>query len=400
MPNLLPFLIVLFIVAAVLRIDFFFTLLYFLFAVYLLSRLWTQALAKQLRFSRKFVDRAFIGDEVPVDIHIANRGWLVAPWVDVRDSLPAALASPPFYREVFGLGPRQERVMRYWLTCRQRGYYQVGPLRLETGDLLGIQQSISVNPLDDAATTGYMIVYPRVVPLAALGLPTHSPLAVLRARSPLFEDPHRVMGVRDYHKGDSPRRIHWTATAGAGRLLVKQYEPAIARDTLIFLDMNQERYPDKDRYVAPEMAIVTAASLANHITVREGLPVGLATQAWDPLIERRVRLVLAPRTERVHLMSVLEILARIDIAYGEEDFPDLLRRESKTLPWGTTLVVVTPAVDVPLMAALLSLARSGFALAVILVQRALPAPALKAELAQLGITLHHVWREEQLGSLA
>ena len=40
-----------------------------------------------------------------------------------------------------------------------------------------------------------------------LGLPTRSPLAALATHNPVFEDPSRVTGVRDYQRGDSPRRI-------------------------------------------------------------------------------------------------------------------------------------------------------------------------------------------------
>ena len=95
------------------------------------------------------------------------------------------------------------------------------------------------------------------------------------------------MGVRPYQIGDSPRRIHWSATASAGQMLVKRYQPAIARETLICLDLDLTSYTGKRFYDATELAIVTAASIANHIAVREGLPVGLATQALDPLQEDR-----------------------------------------------------------------------------------------------------------------
>ncbi|NIN74493.1 MAG: DUF58 domain-containing protein, partial [Xanthomonadales bacterium] len=98
---------------------------------------------------------------------------------------------------------------------------------MQTGDLLGIERRSVAR-----AEPSYLTVYPRVVPLQKLGLPTRSPLVALPAGAHLFEDPARVMGVRDYQPGDSPRRIHWTATASAGRLLVKQYQPAIARETL------------------------------------------------------------------------------------------------------------------------------------------------------------------------
>ena len=304
MRNFVPFLLILFVIAALLRVDFFFTIVYLFFAVYLLSRLWTPRTVKHLHVQRRFVNRAFPGDSVKVDLTVHNVGWLPIPWLEVHESLRVELTAPPFYREVVSLGPRERRHFYYTLHCRRRGYYPIGPLTMQTGDLLGI-----VRPSQVQAAPDHVIVYPRVVPLQQLGLPTRSPQVALPARSPLFEDPARVMGVRDYQRGDSPRRIHWTATASAGRLLVKQYQPSIARETLICLDLNQEDYERRQRYTATELAIVVAASIANHIVVREGLPVGLTTEAWDPLLDDRARFFLPPRSERAHLMSLLEVLA-------------------------------------------------------------------------------------------
>jgi uncharacterized protein (DUF58 family) len=336
------------------------------------------------------VNRAFPGDSVTVDLTVHNVGWLPIPWLEVHESLRVELTTPPFYREVVSLGPRERRHFRYTLHCRRRGYYPVGPLTMQTGDLLGI-----VRPSQVQAVPDHVIVYPRVVPLQQLGLPTRSPQVALPARSPLFEDPARVMGVRDYQRGDSPRRIHWTATASAGRLLVKQYQPSIARETLICLDLDQEDYKRRQRYTATELAIVVAASIASHIVVREGLPVGLTTEAWDPLLDDRARFFLPPRSERAHLMSLLEVLARVRIT-SAASFVDLLRRESVNLSWGATLAVITGRESEALFDTLVYLRRAGFAVALILVQPARPSAELKKRGDLLGVPIHRIWRERDL----
>jgi uncharacterized protein (DUF58 family) len=390
MKDFVPFLLILFAIAAFLRVDFFFTIVYLFFAVYLLSRLWTPRTVKHLRVQRRFVNRAFPGDSVTVDLTVHNVGWLPIPWLEVHESLRVELTAPPFYREVVSLGPRERRHFRYTLHCRRRGYYPVGPLTMQTGDLLGI-----VRPSQVQAAPDHVIVYPRVVPLQQLGLPTCSPQVALPARSPLFENPARVMGVRDYQRGDSPRRIHWTATASAGRLLVKQYQPSIARETLICLDLNQEDYERRQRYTATELAIVVAASIANHIVVREGLPVGLTTKAWDPLLDDRARFFLTPRSERAHLMSLLEVLARVQIT-SAAPFVDLLRRESVNLSWGATLAVITGRESEALFDTLVYLRRAGFAVALILIQPARPSAELQKRGDMLGVPIHRIWRERDL----
>jgi uncharacterized protein (DUF58 family) len=393
MRNFVLFLIILFIIASLLRIDFFFTIVYLFAAVYVLSHMWTQRVGKKLRAGRRFVDHAFLGDRPTVELRVENTGWLPVPWLHVHESLPVRLTPLAAYRRILSLGPRETRRLEYTLYCNRRGYYPVGPLNLRMGDLLGITRTVQVQ-----VAPQYIVVYPRVVPLQALGLPTRSPQALLPARAPLFQDPTRVMGVRDYQRGDSPRRIHWTATASAGRLLVKRYQPAIARETLICLDLDGENYGRRQQYTATELAIVAAASLANHIIVQEGLPVGLTTEALDPLSDERTRFYLPPRSERAHLVSLLEVLARVQIT-SQASLTALLRRASMDLPWGATISVITGRESAELFDSLLYLRRAGFAVALTLVQPARPSAEMRERTGLLQVPIHRVWAEDDLERL-
>jgi uncharacterized protein (DUF58 family) len=390
MRNFVPFLLIVFLISALLRMDFFFTIAYLFFAIYLLARLWTRRTVDHLHVQRRFTDHAFTGDQVVVDVSLQNTGWLPIPWLEVHESLPIELTAPAFYREVVTMNPHEIHQLRYTLNCRRRGYYPIGPLRMQTGDLLGIIERSQME-----VSSEHIIVYPRIVPLQRLGLPTRSPLAMLPARSPLFEDPTRIMGVRDYQRGDSPRRIHWTATASTRRLVVKRYQPAIARETLICLSLDQADYGQRQRYTATELAIVIAASIANHIIVKEGLPVGLVTEAWDPLLEQRARFSLPPRTERAHLMSLLEVLARVQVA-ETTPFIDSLRRESVNLPWGATFTIITGRESEDLFDTLVHLRRIGLAITLILVQPSRASDELRRRADILGVPIHRVWNEQEL----
>jgi uncharacterized protein (DUF58 family) len=387
MRRFVPYLLALFIVAALLRVDFFFTIVYLLLIVYVLSRLWVRYATRHLEIRRRFVDHAFCGDMVTVDLMVRNTSRLPAPWLELRESLPPELRSPPFHHEVISLGSHERYRARYTLGCQKRGYYPVGPLAVQAGDLLGItaRSKREVDPQ-------HIIVYPRVVPLHELGLPTHSPLVALPASTPLFEDPTRVMGVRDYQRGDRPRRIHWTATARTRRLLVKRFQPSIARETLVCLDMNRNAYSQRQRYIATELAIVIAASVANHIAVQEKLPVGLNTEAFDPLTGTQNHFRLPPRRERAHLIGLLEVLARAQIA-TTTPLAKMLRQESVNLSWGATILAITGSESQELFDTLVHLKRSGFAVSLVLVQPARPTPDLQEQAAVLQVPVHRVWRE-------
>ncbi|MBN1250293.1 MAG: DUF58 domain-containing protein, partial [Anaerolineae bacterium] len=368
---------------------------------YLVGRLWSRQTMRQLRTQRRLVNRAFSGEDIPVELHVANDGWLPVAWVEMHDSLPVDLISPPNYRRVLSLRPHESRRFSYTLTCRKRGYYVIGPMTWRTGDLLGLAPQLA-----GQQEAEYIIVYPRVLPLQRLGLPTRSPLASIPAPAPLFEDPTRVIGVRGYQRGDSPRRIHWTASASTGTLLVKRYQPAIARETLICLDLAQENYSFQRLHAASELAIVAAASLANHIAVREGLAVGLATQAFDPLEERVLSFSLPPRRGRAYLMGVLEVLARAQTttasgpdAEGLLPLAGFLRQQGHTLSWGSTMIVITGQETQALDDSLLYLRQQGLAVTLVLI---MPPPAgddVHSRSAALGLPVYTIWREEEVDLL-
>lgn len=411
------FLGILFVVAVVLRLDFLFVVFYLFALIYVLSHLWVQSAGRNLTVERRLLDHAFCGDLVQVRLKLKNGGWLPAPWLDVHESLPVQLATPPFYRYASSLRGHGQHEMTYELHCEERGYYEIGPLTVRTGDLMGFSRprvmQLAAEPL---------IVYPRVLSLDRLGLPTFSPQVDLPARSPLFQDPARVMGVRDYQRGDSPRRLHWTATAKASartlttRLMVKQYQPAISRETLICLDLNRKDYGRRHWSIATERAIVVAASLANHIVARERLPVGLVAEAHDPRLpddveSRIVRFALPPRTGQGQLMRLLEVLACVQVISDTEHprgsepeqepgalgFTALLRETAKDLTWGATLVMITGTESPELLDTLFYLKRAGFAVSLILVQ---PGRAGESgSVGRLGVPIYRIWEESELGGV-
>jgi uncharacterized protein (DUF58 family) len=161
----------------------------------------------------------------------------------------------------------------------------------------------------------------------------------LRTRQPVYEDPTRTVGKRDYQVGDSLRRIDWKSTASTGRLQTKLFEPSISLETNIFLNLNAEDYPLRSRYEATELAIVIAASLANWV-VAQRQSVGLMTNGFDMLSDDNIADTLPPRKGRSHLMRILELLARIR-AVESTSFSAMINQQRVRLSWGTTMVIIT-----------------------------------------------------------
>ena len=367
MAVLLPFLIVLLIVALFSRVDLFFYLLYILFGIVVLGRLWAGRALKAVTVRRIHADRVFQGETVDVRLEVINRGWLPVLWLRLHDQVPALLGTPGLFRQVVSLAPRERLNLAYTLYAKRRGYYQLGPLAAHSGDLLG-STTTQADPLRKDGG-GFVIVYPRIVLLRNLGFPSQSPFGTLPSREQIFEDPTRIRGVRDYQRGDSLRRIDWKTSARVGALQVKRYEPAIALETAIFLNLNGGDYPISHQVTATELGITIAASLAAHL-VEKRQAVGLITNGRDPLAAGvPVSTPALPlRKGRDHLMNLLDLLARVEVAAAGEALPflEIVSRESVGLPWGSTAVLITAQPGEGLFDTLLALRRRGLGVILIM----------------------------------
>ncbi|HEY2982134.1 MAG TPA: DUF58 domain-containing protein, partial [Anaerolineales bacterium] len=347
-----PLLILLVALAAFLRDDFALTLIYLFVAAFAAGTWWSRRALSRLEQERHFSDHAFLGEQIAIEIQVRNRGWLPVPWLELRETLPLALAGPQVFRRVTSLGPRGASRFEYSMQALKRGYYPIGPMFISSGDILGLNE-----PARREWPVEYLTVYPKIIPLTKVKIPSQSPQGTLRHTQPLFEDPTRVFGKREYTAGDSLRRVDWKSTAATGQLQVKIFEPSIALETLICLNLNAGDYHHHTRIDSTELAIVIAASLGNWITSK-GQTVGLKVNGRDPLIPEGIPQYFPPRKGKMHLMRMLETLARVDLT-SDSSFTALIQEQHYHLSWGTTLLVITGEARDDLLDELYQARRSG-----------------------------------------
>ena len=378
--GLTGLIIVLLIIAFLLRLDFIYYIVYVCIGVYALSRWAIPRALGQLRLSRDYNDHTFLGETVTIRLRWHNLGRLPLPWVEFNESIPPALRIGEPVQRVITIGGRQKRDFIYQVQAGRRGFYCLGPLRLTTGDLFGLASGKTGYLEPD-----YLTVYPQIITLTQLGLPSRLPFGTIASRQRLFEDPARPIGVRDYHAGDSQRHINWKVSAHTDHLLVKRFQPAISLETAILLNLHYGDYEQRDWRYHTEWAIVNAASLAVHL-INQRQSVGLITNGADPLQNPAIdeellfhedsgrlmrqktpdgssagfmSLAIPPGNGRGHLMKILERLARI-----ESDLTAPFNQWAATaclnLSWGVTIVVITARGDETTCQTLHRLVRSGF----------------------------------------
>jgi uncharacterized repeat protein (TIGR01451 family) len=386
---------VLLLVALILNMGLLAYSMYALLGVMLVSRYLTRTWAESLSADRE-CNRvsANVGDTVAIVIQVRNRGGLPIPWVLLEDLLPRYAFLPPPPRlgvrgrrlQLAMLRAHGRKTLMYQLECRQRGYFQIGPLMLETGDLFGLHRRYRV-----VTEPHFLLVYPQVLALEGYDIASRRPIGEVRMSYRLYEDPTRIAGVRHYEAGDPLNRVHWRATARTGELHSKVYEPSTIAGATVVLDFHQDAYARGDRDVRSELAVTAAASLANAV-YEMNQQIGLVTngrdaadrirqEGWDydirsrqaarraaEMIETSDRLqpvTVETRRGAEQLMRILETLARVELTDGLT-FAQLITETTSRLPRDATVLAILGSVSDENAVALGNLRRHGFAVTVVL----------------------------------
>jgi uncharacterized protein (DUF58 family) len=240
--------------------------------------------------------------------------------------------------------------LTFLLRAAQRGAHELGPVRLRSGDWLGFT---SVDATIDRSPS--IVAYPKPLTVVEHHRPSLRPLAETATKRGLLPDPLRFRGVRGHQSGDARKDIHWKTSARLGTLQTKVYEPATSLDAVFLLNVaTYDQYWIQADPEATEVVISATAELI-HLAADSGRQIGLVTNGIDNVTHERPRSALGrgPRP----LTRSLEMLARLG-PYASHSPEAVFLRERGRLPWGATLVCVTPVLGPHLAGALLALRRA------------------------------------------
>lgn len=210
------------------------------------------------------------GDDVEVELQIANRGGTGTGALLVEDHVPPTLGDRPRF-VLQGLQRRWSRTVHYTVRSDVRGEFVVGPLTLTARDPFGLLEVRTT-----VTGTATLIVTPRTVGLPRTSLTggwggtgEHRPQAYASGSA---ED----VTVRDYRRGDELRRVHWRSSARTGQLMVrKEEQPWEARATVV-LDNRARAHRGSGLASSFEVAVTAAASVVRHLD-EQGYAVELVT---------------------------------------------------------------------------------------------------------------------------
>ncbi len=350
-------------------------LLILLLIVVVASFLWSLLSIIGVELARsKRTTRMQVGEIFVEIFELANRSFIPKVWIKVTDQsqLPGAAGS----RVLTNVGVKQSRTFIAYSLLQNRGWFTLGPTKIESGDLFGLfvfrKRFISSKRL---------LVIPYTVNIQDFPAPFGILPGGRALRQKTLEVTPYAAGVREYVSGDPLKRIHWPTSARTQKLIVKEFEKDPLAEVWIFLDarkaVHTERLSEADQAVnefwwvkgkrefklppsTEEYAVSTAATIARYY-INQKREVGLVAAG------QKYTILPAERGER-QLGKILETLAVLE-AEGDMPLWGLINSQLNHLARGSTIILISPASDDQMMTVVMELVQRGLMPVVILLDR-------------------------------
>ena len=292
----------------------------------ILTDLWSRLSFSGIRCSSVLDKyRLFPGESLTLHVRVKNAKFLPV-WLQMSMHVEGALDPTPGEMSFTGdcwLLWYQQAHFNWGLLARRRGVYRVGSGHMKVGDLLGFFPREK-----QAEGDTQVIVYPRLVPLKPVSLPSRDFFGSPGAKSPV-QDPIYILGTRDYQHGRPARHIHWKASARHNRLQEKIFEPSEQKKVLLAVEVGQFQKANASERFEHTLEVVGSLAVESY---QRGYALGFVTNG---LVDGGPSFLSMGRSPQ-KLSAILEILARLKMR-ADGSIEDILSRILE-LPWGLSCV--------------------------------------------------------------
>lgn len=349
-----------------------------LFIIVLQRWIYTKWGLARIRYTRFFSHRAvFEGEQIEMVDEISNQKILPVPWLRLESNIDANLQFKKsyevdtnhhqFHRSLFSLMPYQKVARKHHVTCIKRGYYGLRTVAITSGDPLGFAGKHQSETIDVSAA---VLVYPSLVPMEDIPLPSHSWQGDIVVRRWIIEDPFIAAGVREYTYGDPMNNVNWKATARSGILQVTKKDYTADHHLMIYLnfDLTEDIWmPITDESLI-EKGISYAASIAQY-AISQGIPTGFGCNSYlnDPfkkVVTEKEPIHIQPQGSKSHQYYLFETMAKLKMERSKS-FHLFLEEEVGEQMKDTDLLFITAFVSEKMQAHIQKLEAKGNAVEIL-----------------------------------
>lgn len=298
----------------------------------------------------------FEGEAIQMTDEISNKKLLPLPWLRLeakfdgnlqfqqwqgnhKDGQQSEIVHGNYHRMLFSLLPYQKVRRKQHLICIKRGFYQFENIDLSTGDIFGFGE-VSRNLQSPTEIT----VYPSLLSIDDIPLPTNSWLGDVVVRRWVIEDPFLTAGVRDYTAGDPLNAINWKATARTNQLQVTKNDFSADHYLMIYMNFNQTGdiwHPIIDKDLIEE-AISYVATIAE-FSISKGIRTGFGCNAYiGQKTSETIR--IEPEHSKRQLTYIFETLAKVEVN-ANKSINSFLKEDIDLKIAGKDILIITAHVS-------------------------------------------------------
>jgi uncharacterized protein (DUF58 family) len=343
------FFVLVLIVLAILAIltggKFLYLFLYFALFLFIIPYSWLRISLNRLKGRVEVPSsRAEVGQYITVKYVIKNHSSGRFPYLELSSFLDLA-SSAKTESKIVCIEAGEQVSYSFDIYCRRRGKYDLKSFRVKTGDPFGNFQLSKTLAADQEIT-----VYPRLRSLPTLNPLAHQNFGKLAVSNRQFENYSQVSDLRNWHAGDSKKKIHWKQSARQERLLVKNYDQKGDATLNIFIDMAANGYDYDKNNLLEDLAVETAASLLFH-----NLKVSTAVEVFSQSFSRHSLV----GTQLRDFWTIMDQVVTLKKA-AAKPFHNFVVDCSYYLAPNSSLYLITPQLDPLAAATFLKLRLKGF----------------------------------------
>jgi uncharacterized protein (DUF58 family) len=312
----------------------------------------------RVEYTRSFSEVAvFEGEAIKMTDEISNKKLLPIPWLRLEAKInkhlqfkgrdqteqdhlqQSEIVHGNYHRMLFSLLPYQKIRRQQQLVCTKRGFYQFQNVDMSTGDVFGFGQTFK-----NIQSSAEIIVYPSLLPINDIPLPTHSWLGEVVVRRWIIEDQFLTAGVRDYAAGDPLHSINWKATARTNHVQVTKKDFSADHHLMIYINFNQTGdiwHPIIDKQLI-ELSLSYAATIAE-FSISKGISTGFGCNSY---IGRKTNetIRIEPAHGRQQLIYILETLAKLEVD-ANKSVNSFLKEDITRKTTGKDILIITAVVS-------------------------------------------------------
>lgn len=305
--------------------------------------------------SKVAIERSFdtlhanFGQSIHLIEKISNRKLMPIPWLKVESRIDGGLQfgrqedmnilQGEFHISIFTMLPYTRITRTHNVKCRRRGYYHLKSAALTARSITG-----SISSMKDETTDARLYVFPQLLTLPEMNLPSHSWQGDRIVRRWILEDPFIRSGIREYTPSDPMKNINWKASARFGTLQVNQYDPTARHRLMILLNVDTKATqwtvtsePERVEYGISMIATILEYAFKNMIEAGFGSNGFLKDMEKEPIR-------IEPTTGKQHQLALFENLARL-IILRSISFNTMLEQELERNPNNMDYLLVTAVTD-------------------------------------------------------